>query len=103
MEVRAKNEYVAYDVHSHPKGTHDSFGAAEPSPIDKKNIIKSSEQPSVVLGYYWEIIPPSANTIGLSSEYKPIRKIGYYNENGLIAAPITFDTYKRAVNKINKL
>ena len=101
-ELREKQEYVAYDVHTHPKGTPESFGKAEPSPIDTENVIKSSGMPSVVLGYDWKTIPPPANTIGMPPTNKSVRMIGYYNQNGIIYKPIPFDTFKRAVNKINK-
>ena len=91
-ELKAKGEYAAYDVHTHPKGNpekSEEYGLAAPSDEDKQNIIKSSGQPSVVLGYYEQY----------QSHY--LQQIGYYNEKGLIAPSISFDKFKKAVVKIN--
>lgn len=60
---------------------------------DKQNIIKSSGQPSVVLGYkQYQIGGPI------------IKSIGYYNSNGLVGnTPIPFNKFINAVNKINRM
>ena len=95
-ELIAKGEYAAYEVHSHPLGdvrTTGNYGVAEPSNTDKQNIIKSSGQPSVVLGYYQEY-----------NGAPIIKSIGYYNSNGLIHGnPIPFRKFINAVNKINQV
>jgi len=100
-ELREKGEYADYDVHTHPEGTPDKYGKAEPSDTDKNNVIKSGNHPSVVLGYEPSTVPPGPNTIGGEPSVKFVRHIGYFNENGLIAPPVKFDTFKRTVNKIN--
>ena len=95
-ELKAKGEYAAYEVHSHPLGdvrTTGYYGVAEPSNTDKQNIIKSSGQPSVVLGYkQYQIGGPI------------VKSIGYYNSNGLVGnTPIPFNKFINAVNKINRM
>ena len=95
-ELKAKGEYAAYEVHSHPLGdvrTTGNYGVAEPSNTDKQNIIKSSGQPSVVLGYkQYQIGGPI------------VKSIGYYNSNGLVGnTPIPFNKFINAVNKINRM
>ena len=93
-ELREKGEYAAYDVHTHPQGNPDKFGKAEPSTKDKNTVIKSSGQPSVVLGY--DYVPSSTTSL------ECIRMIGYYNQSGPICRPVSYDSFKRAINKINQ-
>ena len=104
-DLRNKGDLVAYDAHTHPlekdgNGNVVSYGVAEPSGTDKNNIVGS--QPSVVLGYRQQITQPSSNTIGGSATVSFPRQIGFFRASGLIAQPIDFSTFKRAVNKINK-
>ena len=101
-ELNSNGEHVAYDVHTHPKGTIEKYGAAVPSTTDKVNAINSSGQPSVVLGYEWHSVPQPANTIGGAPSYNAVRYVGYYNRSGAIGTPVRFDTFKYAVNKINR-
>ena len=64
------------------KGTPERYGDAEPSTTDKENVITTSGQPSIVLGYDWKVIPPPYNTIGAAPTYEAVRMIVYYNQNG---------------------
>lgn len=101
-ELRAKGEYAAYDVHTHPMGDSYNYGKAVPSPTDEQNVIKSSGQPSVVLGYNEK--PPvfTPNVIGGSTSPQFERGIGFYNSNGLISKPMSFSQFQRAVKRINR-
>lgn len=101
-ELNSNGEHVAYDVHTHPKGTTEKYGSAVPSTTDKVNAINSSGQPSVVLGYEWHSVQQPANTIGGAPSYNAVRYVGYYNRSGAIGTPVRFDTFKYAVNKINR-
>ena len=98
-EIIAVGDYTALDVHTHPMGNPFEYGEAKPSTLDRTNALVTAN--NVVLGYEW--IPSSRpNTIGGAPSFEPVRRIGYYDKIGLIGKSLRFDTYKRAVNKINK-
>ena len=100
-ELRARGEYAAYDVHTHPMS--DSYiGIPVPSETDKNNIIKSSGQPSVVLGYNERPSVFNSNMIGGSTTPQVERYIGFYKSGGLISKPMSFSQFKRSVSRINK-
>ena len=101
-ELKQAGDLIAYDVHAHTIGNEDFYGKAEPSPTDIQNVVTSSGQPSIVLGYE-QISPfPNPNMIGGQMPYQFERRIGFYNSNGLIDKPIPFSQFKTAVKKINK-
>ncbi len=101
-ELKQAGDLIAYDVHAHTLGNEDFYGKAEPSPTDIQNVVTSSGQPSIVLGYE-QISPfPNPNMIGGQMPYQFERRIGFYNSNGLIDKPIPFSQFKTAVKKINK-
>lgn len=99
-DIIAAGDYVAIEVHTHPMGDPYNYGEAKPSPLDKDNVLKTAT--NIVLGYEWILAPQNPNIIGGTPSYESVRKIGYFNENGLIGESIRFDTYQRAINKINK-
>ena len=101
-ELRAKGEYAAYDVHTHPMGDSSNYGLAQPSPTDIQNVIKGSGQPSVVLGYNEK--PPvfNSNMIGGSTHPQLERGIGFYNSGGIVGKPMSFNQFQRAVKRINR-
>ncbi len=101
-ELRAKGEYAAYDVHTHPMGDSANYGLALPSPTDIQNVIKSSGQPSVVLGYNEK--PPvfKSNMIGGATHPQLERSIGFYNSGGIISKPLPFNQFQKAVKRINR-
>jgi hypothetical protein len=103
-DLLRKQDYVAYDVHTHPRpdydgGTDVPFNNA-PSTTDKDNIV--GNKPNVVLGYYYTI-RHDPNKIGGLPEVIYDRYIGFFNKNGLINTDnIKFSDFKSAVLKINK-
>ena len=101
-ELREKDDYVAYDVHTHSKGNSDYYGLAKPSSTDLQNVIKSSGLPSIVLGYREKPVFHNPNMIGGSTNPELERAVVFYNSKGIIGNSISFDQYKRAVKKINK-
>jgi hypothetical protein len=103
-DLRDKKDYVAYDVHTHPKPDYN--GGADvpynniPSGTDTDNIV--GNKPNVVLGYYYTERPVS-NQFGGLPEIKHDRYIGFFNKNGLLNTEnIPFSSFKRAATKINK-
>ena len=101
-ELRAIGEYAAYDVHTHPMGDSGIYGMAQPSPTDIQNVIRSSGQPSVVLGYNEK--PPvfNSNMIGGFMHPQLERGIGFYNSKGIVSKPMRFSQFQRAVKRINR-
>lgn len=104
-DLKAKNDYVAYDVHTHPKPEYKE-GSADvpynnlPSGTDKDNIVGS--KPNVVLGYDFTTSQPSGQVGGMPT-VKYHRSIGFFNSDGLInPKSIKFSDFKSAVKKINK-
>lgn len=72
-----------------------------PSATDIQNVVTSSGQPSIVLGYGEAQPFPNPNIIGGQIPNQLEREIGFYNSNGIIYKPINFSQFKRAVKKIN--
>ena len=99
-EIRTAGDYTALEVHTHPMGNPSDYGKAAPSDLDQKNALTTAS--NIVLGYEWHPAPQRTNTIGGPPSFEFVRKIGYYNQKGPMGEPIHFDTYKRAVYKINK-
>ena len=103
-DLRDRGDYVAYDVHTHPKPRYD--GGLEipfnnlPSDTDLKNIV--GDQPNVVLGYNFTT-SQSANQIGGNPIVTYDRFIRFFDKNGYInSEKHKFSDFKRSVNKINK-
>ena len=103
-DLRDRGDYVAYDVHTHPKPRYD--GGLEipfnnlPSDTDLKNIV--GDQPNVVLGYNFTT-SQSANQIGGNPIVTYDRFIRFFDKNGSInSEKHKFSDFKRSVNKINK-
>ena len=98
-DLREKiGEYVAYDVHSHPKDNEGSTN--KPSPTDIENTV--GNMPNYVLGYSaTEIL--GSGTFG-NSEKRVIhtRSISVYNKSGQIGETIDYARFKRSSAKINK-
>ena len=109
QDVVAQGDLKDYDIHSHPKGDNPTktFGAALPSDPDKSAANNTSGNPNVVLGYMQVPSQPSASPSTISVATQPSapelqRAVGYYNSQGLIhSSPISYSTFKRAVNRIN--
>ena len=89
-------EYVAYDVHTHPK---DNAGATNiPSQTDIDNTV--GNKPNYVLGYAtYEI-----STSSFSSEKTVVHKrsLSVYNKTGQIGGAIDYQQFRRSSIKINK-
>ena len=98
-EIREAGDRVVLEVHTHPKGTPEEYGKAEPSSTDKTSALKTAG--NVVLGYTWEK-EFETNVIGGTPSYNAVRQIGYYNSNGIIGEPVDFSKYKMTIKKINK-
>lgn len=103
-DLNAQGDAQAYDVHTHPKGTEEKYGAAYPSSTDmapENNELNI--QNNVVLGYGPKITPPPSNTIGGTATVTLERQIGVYNTGGRVHdTDIKFSDFSRAVRKINK-
>lgn len=99
-ELKERGEYATLEVHTHPKGSLESFGDAEPSKEDKTGAFTTAL--NVVLGYKAISEGFAPNTIGQKETYSLVRHICYFNKDGVIGQAVRFETYKSAVNKINK-
>ena len=66
---------------------------AQPSPTDIQNVIRSSGQPSVVLGYNEK--PPvfNSNMIGGFMHPQLIRGLGFYNCKGSVSKRMSFTQF----------
>ncbi len=89
-------EYVAYDVHSHPK---DNAGATNiPSQTDKDNAV--GNKPNYVLGYSVSEVLNYSNS--QEKRLYHIRSISVYNKSGQIGKPIDYQLFRRSTIKVNK-
>ena len=101
-----QGDLVSYDVHTHPKPKYEQGSQTipfnnMPSETDQMNTV--GNQPSVVLGYYFQEIR-NLNTFGSGqTDISLHRSICFYNKNGAInLEEIRFSDFKSAVKKINK-
>ena len=54
------------------------------------------------LGYGPHPVLSQPNIIGETPRFELRRKIGFYNEKGLLEEPLWYEIFKRTVHKINK-
>lgn len=101
-----QGDLVSYDVHTHPKPKYEQGSQTipfnnMPSETDQMNTV--GNQPSVVLGYYFQETR-NVNTFGSGqTDVSLHRSICFYNKNGAInSEEIRFSDFKSAVKKINK-
>ena len=85
-------EYVAYDIHTHPKPEsvpNQLLYNDVPSDKDKAAYVGSF--PNIVLGYYQ-----------VEGTVEPVKSVAFYVKTGIVHKSVDYNSFKKAVNRINK-